>query len=430
MTHQSQAVSSIKLSSELKLTEIECKEAQSSDNMVVVQDVPDETKIEAITPTSTCSTPSRTPVHQIPALVITNANENTPITSDSQLFSTPNSDTAGNTNTSESNKSFVSLAQSTQSLVSHAQRVDWSEACSPMRTPVFQTTPLPRLKMNMRSPLKRDLLQRPEMPSLIKRPFPPSRNLIILGHQGHVQSPKIQRNAVNLSLPMMNNSDVEEELLSKLARAGMWPNNMCSNRPSESFKARSQTGIKEEIPPMSEITSFARSYSGHIPELACPRDTVPIHRTENHIPSFEATFPKAPECAHILENDYTPTEYKLKSSVEAAQLLIMSQPSSSGSFSPFTQILPEIKPIPRNAPRMLGSRWKSKLSKREYPRRRSGFQAARGRSVRSQEKLPRFPIKGEKIPRVKLNNGRGRGSNTRRRFRGSRCGKPRIFNSQ
>jgi len=41
------------------------------------------------------------------------------------------------------------------------------------------------------------------------------------------------------------------------------------------------------------------------PDLACPRDTVSIHKLKNH----EATFPKAPVCADILENDYMPTEH-------------------------------------------------------------------------------------------------------------------------
>jgi len=75
---------------------------------------------------------------------------------------------------------------------------------------------------------------------------------------------------------------------------------------------------------------------------------------------------------------------------------------------------------------MIGSRSKSKLSTREYPQRMSGCQAGRGRSVKSKEKLSRFPRRGE-FPRGKLNSERGRGA---RRFRGGICEEPRIFNSQ
>jgi len=209
--------------------------------------------------------------------------------------------------------------------------------------------------------------------------------------------------------------------LGKLVRAGLWPNNKCSNGHSEGFKARSQTVISEESPPISEITSFPRS---HIPELVCPRESVPIDITENH----EATFPKALECAHKFENDYNmPTQHKLKSSVEevSAQLLIKSQPSSSGVFSLSLQVPPGFQPIPRNASRTIGSHSKSKLSMREYPR---GCQAVRGRSVKSQEKLSRFLRRGEEFPGEKLNNGRGRRRGARR-FRGGRCGEPQIINS-
>jgi len=124
---------------------------------VVVQDLSDKTKVEAMTPISTLS---RTPVDQTPALVMPHANENP---TGSKISCTPRSlggvnahDSSGVTN-SNMPESIKSFAQSIMSFVSPTQWTDWTEECSPMRSPLFQITPLPSLTINMKSPPKMKL---------------------------------------------------------------------------------------------------------------------------------------------------------------------------------------------------------------------------------------------------------------------------------